>query len=400
MTLQERFLRHLCQTSPEPLGLEIARAQGPFLYTRDGRRYLDLIAGIGVANVGHGRPEILAAIQEQAQRYLHAMVYGEFILEPQVRYAAKLAEMLPGEIDNVFFANSGAEAVEGALKLARKSTGRRKVFSFEGCYHGDTFGAMSCQSEPVYRAPFEPCVPEIYALAWDDAGALQQIDEQTAGVIIEPVQAEGGVRVPESSFMHALQRRCREAGALLIFDEVMTGFGRTGKMFAAEHWQLAPDVMVLAKALGGGLPLGAFAARREVMQTLSHNPPLAHVTTFGGHPLSCAAGLAALDILISEKLPVAAERIGHRLYNGLLELQGKYGAIRDVRGKGCLIGIEFERAEWVPGIVRRCRDHGVIIGWTLYHSNILRMAPPLILKEEEITLALGVFENALQAELA
>jgi len=393
------FFRHVCQTSPEPLGLEVVRAEGAYLFTADGRKYLDLISGIGVANIGHGRPEVLHAIEEQARAYLHPMVYGELIMAPQVTYAHRLADLLPGDLDTIYFVNSGAEAVEGALKTARKFTGRAKIYSFHGCYHGDTFGAMTCQSERLFKFSFEPLVPEIESLPWNEVQALQRIDTGTAAVIIEPIQAEAGVRIPSADFMLALRQRCREVGALLIFDEVMTGFGRTGKLFAAEHWGIAPDIMVLAKALGGGLPLGAFAGTPEIMQTLSTDPPLCHVTTFGGNPLSCAAGLAALDVLLEHDLPAQARKIGTAFSRGLQDIAATTGIIDAVRNKGALIGVDFVSPAMTRLFVQRCLDEGVIVGWTLFYSNILRMAPPLILSDAEIAAALDRMQS-IAAELA
>ncbi len=396
MSLGEDFRKYVCQTSDSPMGLEISEARGPWLYTSDGDRWLDLISGIGVVNIGHGRDEVLAAIQAQAERYLHTMVYGEFIMEPQVAYARALAQVLPGDIDNIFFTNSGTEAVEGAIKLARKFTGRQDILSFDDCYHGDTMGSLSCQSSDVYRRPFEPLVPGFSSLPWNDVRALEAITDRTAGVIIEPVQGEAGVRIPDDEFMQTLRRRTRETGALLIFDEVMTGFGRTGKLFAAEHWQIEPDIMVLAKALGGGLPLGAFAAPAAISRTLAQNPPLSHVTTFGGNPLCCAAGHASLRIILSEGLPNRAQQIGARFVCELNDLARSFPALQVVRGLGCLIGIDFPDAGRTRRFVEACARERVIVGWTLHHSNVLRMAPPLVLTEDEITYALQVMRHALE----
>ncbi|KAA3652718.1 MAG: aspartate aminotransferase family protein [Calditrichaeota bacterium] len=388
MNLLNEFKKYVCQTSPEPLGLEIARAEGPYLITSSGEKYLDLISGIGVASIGHGRQAVLDAIQKQASLYLHPMVYGEVVQEQQVLYAKKLADILPGPISNVFFTNSGTEAVEGALKTTRKYTGRQEIFSFSGCYHGDTFGSLSLQAESMYREPFEPVVPQIFHLPWNDVNALERISELTAAVIIEPIQAEGGIRVPTGDFMHALRHRCTQTGALLVADEVMTGFGRTGRMFATEHFGLAPDLIVLAKALGGGMPLGAFAGPQDIMKTLSENPPLAHVTTFGGHPVSCAAGLAALEILIQENLSERARKIGERINYHLNPWVGKNKILKEVRGRGCLIGLVFKDAATTKKVVEKCRENKMIIGWTLYHSTIIRMAPPFILTDAQIDAAM------------
>lgn len=388
MTLFDEFKKYICQTSDSPLGLEIAGAQGPYLISRSGEKYLDLIAGIGVANIGHGRPEVLTAITRQAEAFLHPMVYGEVVQEIQVRYARKLAEVLPGEIDNIFFANSGAEAIEGAMKTARKFTGRQEILSFDHCYHGDTFGALSLQAEPRYREPFEPVLPKVNYLPWNEIDGLSGITEQTAGVIIEPVQGEGGIRIPSVEFMQALQQQCREKGALLIADEVMTGFGRTGKLFAVEHFKVEPDIIVLAKALGGGMPMGAFAGSRKLMRTLSENPPLAHVTTFGGHPVCCAAGMASLEIILQENLSDRANKIGNRFIEGLGRILNKSTKITGVHGLGCFIGVVFKNEKMTRDFVEACLDGKIIVGWTLHHSNILRMAPPLILSDSEIDFAL------------
>ena len=394
--LRELFRRHVCQTSPMPMGLEIVAAHGARLTTAEGEDYLDLLAGIGVVNIGHGRREIVEAIEHQAKKYLHAMVYGEMILEPQVEYARELCRVLPGPIDCVYFTNSGTEAVEGALKTARKYTGRPRILSFEGCYHGDTMGALSLQSDPRYRKPYEPLLPAVQSLPWNTMEALDAVDRETAAVIIEPIQGEGGVRIPDDDFMLSLRRRCSQTGALLIMDEVMTGFARTGRMFACEHWNVVPDLLVMAKAVGGGLPLGAFAGPRRIMSTLSDNPPLAHVTTFGGHPLSCASGLASLKIIVQEDLCRRAALTGENLLKGLRELQTRHPCIREVRGKGCLLAIEFHRSADCRAFVSRCMERKLITGWTLFRDDVVRLAPPLILTDEDIDLILERFHDSLR----
>lgn len=420
--------------------MEIERAEGIYLFARDGKRYIDFISGIGVANIGHQHPKVLAAIHRQLERHLHVMVYGEYVQESQVAYARRLAELAPVREGAVFFCNSGTEAIEGALKTARKFTGRKKYIAFEGGYHGDTYGALSAMSSENYRAPFLPLLPEFEFLPFDDLDSLSRIDEHVAGVLIEPVQGEGGVRIPSPEFLPALRKRCDEAGALLIFDEVMTGFGRTGKLFACEHWRspdsealhqsilnvipeesfyndkislqsekrffqndmsvskgvqcVQPDILCLAKALGGGLPLGAFIGRREIMQTLSENPPLAHVTTFGGHPLSCAAGLAALEVLLEENLIARSATLGEFFLNRLRALAQAQPAIREVRGLGCFFAIEFHTPEATQQFVRRCREHGLIIGWTLHHGTIVRAAPPLCMTDAQAEEAWQIIKSA------
>ena len=391
--LRTAFFRHVCQTSPEPLGLVVARAAGATVWDAHGRAYLDLLSGIGVANVGHCHPDVVRAVQEQAARYLHVMVYGEAIQAPQVELARQLAALTPGDLDVVFFTNSGAEAVEGALKTARKFTGRRGFIAFNGSFHGDTFGALSVGGNPVYRRPFEPLLSDVRFLSFDDVNAVAQIDNSTAAVIVEPIQGEGGVRVPHDEFLPALRRRCTEVGALLIFDEVITGFGRSGRVFACEHWAVTPDILVVAKALGGGMPLGAFIGRRALMETLSHDPPLAHVTTFGGHPVSCAAGLAALNVLVREQLAARAARLGEQWRAHLSQHLGE--RLRDVRGKGLLIGLEFVDADATQRFARACFARGLIVNWTLHRDTVIRLAPPLVITDEESQSALARLSESL-----
>ncbi|NUO80876.1 aspartate aminotransferase family protein [candidate division KSB1 bacterium] len=391
------FLTYLCQTSPEPLALEIERAEGIYLYTKDGRRYVDFISGIGVANIGHGHPAVRAAIVQQLAKHLHVMVYGEYVQEAQVKFAKRLCELAPIDDGVVFFCNSGAEAIEGALKTARKFTGRTKYVAFEGGYHGDTFGALSAMSSAYYRKPFEPLLGEFEFFPFDDLNALQRIDDSVAAVLFEPVQGEAGVRVPSQNFLSALRERCNAVGALMIADEVMTGFGRTGKLFACEHWNVRPDIMCLAKALGGGLPLGAFIGRREIMQTLSQNPPLAHVTTFGGHPLSCAAGLAALEVLFEEKMIERSARNGEQFLSRLRQELHEHKAVKEVRGLGSFFAIEFQNEHATQQFVQNCRAAGLIIGWTLHRTTVVRAAPPLCMNGEEVQDALAIIYEAMKA---
>ena len=393
--LRAAFFRYVCQTSPEPLGIVVDRAAGATVWDTQGHVYLDLLSGIGVANVGHSHPEVVRAVQEQAARYLHVLVYGEAIEAPQVELARRLAAQTPADLDVTFFTNSGAEAVEGALKTARKFTGRSGFVAFDGGFHGDTLGALSVGGNPVYRRPFEPLLPSVRFLPFDDPAAFAAIDESVAAVIVEPIQGEGGVRIPHDEFLPALRRRCTDAGALLIFDEVITGFGRTGRLFACEHWNVVPDLLVLAKALGGGMPLGAFVGRREIMATLSHDPPLAHVTTFGGHPVSCAAGLAALNALVREQLPARAAHMGEQWRLHLAERIGE--RLRAVRGKGLLIGLEFADAQTTQRFARACFARGLIVNWTLHRDTVIRLAPPLIISDDESQRALAQLSAALQS---
>lgn len=393
--LRRAFLRYVCQTSDAPLGLVVARAAGASVWDADGREYLDLLSGIGVAGVGHCNPEVVAAVRAQAERYLHVMVYGESVQEPQVRLAERLAALAPGDLSVTYFCNSGAEAIEGAIKLARKATGRAGLVAFRGGYHGDTVGALSLCDNASYRAPFEPLLADVTFLPFDEVAPLARIDAGTAAVVVEPIQGEGGVRVPSAAFLPALRARCDAVGALLVCDEVMTGMGRTGAWFATQHWGVTPDVLVLAKALGGGLPLGAFVGSPALMATLSHDPPLAHVTTFGGHPLSCAAGLAALAFAERERLPARAAALGEAWRARLAASIGP--VLRAVRGRGLLIGLELATAEQTQAFCRDAFARGLILNWTLHRDTVVRLAPPLIISADDGERALSAIEAALHA---
>jgi acetylornithine/N-succinyldiaminopimelate aminotransferase len=395
--LREGFLRHVAQTSTAPIGLEIVRAEGSWLYTADGRRYLDLIAGIGVSALGHGHPAVLDAIAAQAKRHLHVMVYGEYIIEAQVRMAERLAALLPDPLKRIYFTNSGAEAIEGALKTARKRTRRERFVAFEGAYHGDTMAALALMGNASFRAPFEPLPGPVTRLSYGDMAGLEAIDSSVAAVIIEPVQAEAGVRIPPRGYMQALRERCDRTGALLIYDEVLTGMGRTGRLFAMEHFDVVPDLVVMAKALGGGLPLGAFCGSAELIGELSHDPPLGHITTFGGHPLSCAAGLAMLDVIVTERLWKHADTIGQELARGLRVLGPE---IADIRGIGALVGIEFPNSGSAQAFVRESLARGIIINWTLNSERVVRLAPPLTISAAEVSFALRMMGEALEAARA
>jgi acetylornithine/N-succinyldiaminopimelate aminotransferase len=393
--LAEAFRRHLAQTSAAPLGLAVAHASGSWVIDRQGRRYLDLLAGMGVANVGHSHPAVLRACAAQLRRYLHVMVYGEYVLEPQVRLAKRLTELAGAPLDVAYFTSSGAEAIEGALKTARKFTGRPGLVAFDLGFHGDTMGALSIGGNPRYRDPFLPLLPNVTILPWNDRRALTTIDRGVAAAVIEPVQAEGGVRIADPAFLRALRARCSEMGTLLIFDEVVTGLGRTGALFAFQDAGVRPDLLVLAKALGGGLPLGAFIGPRRMLATLAKRPPLAHVTTFGGHPLSCAAGLAALEVVVTRDLPARARVRGAELLRGLERLH--HPTVRAVRGRGLLLAIELGSARAARRFAARCLARGLILNWTLHQDTVIRLAPPLTITRAEIAHALGIMDAALSA---
>jgi acetylornithine/succinyldiaminopimelate/putrescine aminotransferase len=376
------------------MGLEVDRAEGCWITDRSGKKFLDFISGIGVANLGHAHPAVVKAVSDQAGRYLHVMVYGEFIQEPQVHLAERLAQVVPRPLSVTYFTNSGTEANEGALKTAKKYTKRKKLIAFKGGFHGDSQGSLSVTGREVYQKPFRPLLPDVSFLPFNRLTSLMAIDRRTAAVIVEPIQGEGGVNLPNDDFLPALRKRCDETGALLIFDEVMTGMGRTGQLFASQYWNVVPDILVLAKALGGGMPLGAFIGRPDIMRTLSENPPLSHVTTFGGHPVCCAAGLAALDFLIENKLPERGERIGQYLMNRLKKLS-EIGGVKDVRGMGLLIGLELKTANLTERFVKNCRDAGLILGWTLHSNTVVRLAPPLVISEQEVDQGIKIMQEAL-----
>jgi acetylornithine/succinyldiaminopimelate/putrescine aminotransferase len=384
--LLSAFHAHVAPTSLTPMGMSVSSARGSTIRDSHGNEHMDLLAGIGVAALGHGNRAVLAAVEEQLHRYLHVMVYGEFVLEKQVALAQRLTSLLPDPLDSVYFTNSGTEAVEGALKLTRRATRRSRVLSFDGAFHGDTLGSVSVGGNPVYREPFQPLLPEVGFLGFNDHDCLDAIDDSVAAVIVEPVQAEAGVILPQPGFLGELRRRCTEAGALLIFDEVITGFGRTGSLFALERIDgeaVVPDVLVLAKALGGGLPLGAFIASKKLLKTFAVDPPLGHVTTFGGHPLSCAAGLASLAEIERMELPARAERVGALFEEKLAQRLPEPFRV-EIRRAGLLVGIEMESPERVERFTAECRAEGLILGWTLHDDKVVRIAPPLIITEAEI----------------
>ncbi len=390
--LFDDFRRYLCPTSAEPLGLVIERAEGCFLYTPDGRRILDFVSGIAVSNVGHGCREVVRAITAQVQQHLHVMVYGEVVQEAQVALAKRLAEIAPGDLSMTFFGNSGAEAIEGALKLCRRATGRARIIAFEGAYHGDTLGALSIMGEPRYQKPFAPLLPEVDLLPFDRLEALHAVDERVAGVVVEPIQGEAGIRVPGPDFLSMLSARCREVGALFVLDEVQTGIGRSGRWFACEHWGVIPDCLVVAKAVGGGMPLGAFIARSELMRTLCADPPFAHVTTTGGHPVSCAAGLAALHVIEEQKLLENAENMGRYLRNAISDLAG----VKEVRGLGLLLGVVLENPSLTRTVLGLALEQDLLVGDFLNADGVIRIAPPLIVSRDLCDHAIEILAESLK----
>ena len=392
--LRKAFLAHVGQTSPSPMMIEVERAEGVFFYTPEGKPYYDLVAGVSVSNVGHANPAVVKAVQDQAARYMHVMVYGEMVERPQVEFATRIAELLPGDIDSVYFLSSGAEAVEGALKLAKRYTARREIISMRRAYHGSTHGAMSLMGSPEgeeWKGAFRPLMPDVRSIEFNDFEALNEITERTACVIAEPVQGEAGVRPPKEGYLEALRKRCDEVGALLIFDEIQTGFGRTGAVFASLKYGVTPDIVCMAKSLGGGMPLGAFAARREVMNSLTHNPVLGHITTFGGHPVCCAAGLAALNYLEENRIIEQVESKG-ALYETLL---ADHPAVREIRRSGLLLAVELGSSERMFRMMELFAERGIMSDWFLFCDTAFRISPPLVISEEEIRDSARIIRESL-----
>ncbi len=388
--LRAAFFSHLAQTGPAPLALDIVSAEGCHLTDRSGRRYLDLVAGLAVNNTGHRHPKVVEAIKQQADRYLHVIPYGEFVQEPQVRFAERLASLLPPSLDRVYFVNSGTEAVEASLKLAKRVTGRTRLIGCRKSYHGSTHGSLSLTDNEEKKYRNRPLLPDVDHITFNDPGELSRITGQVAAVVVEPIQGDAGVHVPDESWMRALRERCDRTGALLVFDEIQTGFGRTGKLFAFEHFGVVPDILVLGKALGGGLPMGAFISSRERLHRLTHDPVLGHITTFGGHPVACAAGLAALNALVDERMIGNAARMG-TLFKDLLA----HPRILEVRGMGLMLAVELGDADLVQRVVRGCLKNGVLGFWFLSCPTAFRIAPPLCITEQQVRSGCAAIRAAL-----
>lgn len=374
--------------------IEVERAEGTFFYTPEGKRYFDLVAGVSVSNVGHANPEVIRAVQEQAADYMHVMVYGEMVERPQVEYARLIAELLPGQLDCVYFVNSGAEAVEVALKLAKRYTGRTELISMRRAYHGSTHGAMSMMGTPEgeeWKAEFRPLLPDVKSIRFNSFDDLKDITERTAGVLCEVVQGEAGVRLPNPAWLRALRARCTEVGALLIFDEIQTGMGRTGAMFASTKYDITPDVVCLAKAFGGGMPLGGVAANRQILNSFTHNPCLGHITTFGGHPVCCAAGLAALKYLIDNNIVESVEHKGAIFEERL----SKHPRVLEIRRSGLLLALELGEAEYLYRLMEIFKEEGIMSDWFLYCDTAFRISPPLTITEAEIEECCTIIERSL-----
>ena len=391
---RQLFLQHLAQTSPSPIGIEMVKAEGIYLFDVDGKKYFDAISGYSVANIGHGNYKVIEAVKHQAQQYMHLIVYGEFIQQPQVLYAHLLSQHLPQHLNCVYFTNSGAEAVEGALKLAKRATNRSKIISFNKSYHGSTQGALSVLGSEYWRNAFRPLLPDIFHVDFGSEEAINLIDDKTACVIIEIVQAEAGIIVPQKEWLQKIRKQCNEKNALLIVDEVQSGFGRTGSLWAFQQFEIMPDVLLLGKALGGGMPLGAFIADKNLMQQFTYQPALGHITTFGGHPVSCAAGKAAFEFLLNEKLIDAVKQ-----KEKILQTQIHHPKIINKRTCGLWAAIEFDSFETNIKVIQRCIKNGLITDWFLFADNCMRIAPPLIITQKNLIELCNIINQSINEAL-
>jgi putrescine aminotransferase len=391
MNNRQLFLSHLAQTTDFPLLIEVEKAEGIYLYGPKGEKYIDLISGIGVSNVGHRHPKVLNAIQTQLDKYLHLMVYGEYVQTPQTLLAKALCDTLPSHLDNVYLVNSGSEAIEGALKLAKRYTNRRELISCVDAYHGSSHGSLSVGGNEVFKRAYRPLLPGIKHIFYGSFSDLEKITPETAAVVIETIQGEAGIRVACREYFQALRKRCDETGTLLILDEIQAGFGRTGKFWAFEHYDIVPDMVVCAKGMGGGMPIGAFIANKEVMGAFKNNPLLGHITTFGGHPVSAAASLATIKILLEENLINQVEAKANLFKNLLI-----HPKIKGFRNKGLMMAVEFESFEVLKPIIDRAIEMGVITDWFLFCDDSMRIAPPLIISEEQIQEACLIILKAIE----
>ena len=388
--MRQLFLNHVAQTSDSPLGLEIIGGQGIYLEDAAGKKYIDLICGIGPSILGHSYQPIVKAVQDQAAAFMHTLVYGEMILSPQVKLAQLLVQQLPSSLNNVYFTSTGTEATEGAMKLAKRFTGRKEIVSFRQAYHGSTQGALSLMSDPYFRGPFHPLLPEIKHLRFPEIEDLEMITTQTAAVFIETIRAESGIHKPSIAYMQALRKRCTDVGALLVLDEIQAAYGRTGHLFAFQAYDIVPDILLLGKGFGGGMPLAAFIADQSVMKTLSYEPVLGHITTYGGHPVSCAAGLATLQALLTEDF-IAIVPAKEQLFLDRL----KHPLIREVRSAGLWLGVSFDTWDQVKALIRCCLQRGLITDWFLFNDTSIRICPPLNISADEIQLACDILLDSM-----
>lgn len=390
LTQRQLFLQHIAQTSDAPLAIEIKNGQGVYLYDITEKKYLDLISGIGVSALGHCHPKIVEAIQQQATKYTHTMVYGEYIQSPQVQLAKTLTELLPENLASVYFTNSGTEATEGAMKLAKRYTGRTEILSCIHSYHGSTQGALSLNGDEYFKSNYRPLLPDTRQIRYNNLEDIALITTKTAAIFLEPVQAEAGVIVPDKNYLQAVRKRCDETGTLLVFDEIQTGCGRTGNLFRFQTEHVIPDILLVGKAFGGGLPLAAFISSNSIMQVLQHNPVLGHITTFGGNALCCAAGLASLQEILTQKLYFEVDQKA-QLFIALLQ----HPAIQKINNCGLLMAVYLDSFEQLWKVIQECLHQGLITDWFLFANNCMRIAPPLIISEEEIRASCAIILSAL-----
>jgi acetylornithine/N-succinyldiaminopimelate aminotransferase len=393
MSRKDDFIQLLGQTNQHPFLIDVDRAEGIYIYDKTGKPYIDMISGVAVNNIGHRHPKVVSAIHQQVDQYLHVMVYGEYIQDAPLNLAKRLTSSLPDALNAVYMVNSGTEANEAALKLAKRVTGRTELVSFRGSYHGSTHGSLSVSGNEVKKQKYRPLLPDVRFLRFNEINDLQQITEKTAGVIIETVQGDAGVRVPSVTFLHALRNRCTEVGAQLIFDEIQCGLGRTGRNFAFEHFDVVPDILTLGKALGGGMPVGALISSREKLWTFTHSPVLGHITTFGGHPVICAAANAFMEVLTTEIDYAEVERLG-QLLEDLISQDKEIMAVRRI---GMLFAFDMASSERVQRVVDRCLENGLISFWFLSHPYSFRLSPPLNISEEQIRKAGKIICEAIEA---
>lgn len=389
-TNRQLFLQHVGQTSPTPIGLEIKEAKGIYLYDTNGKKYIDLVSGVSVSNLGHNHPVIVEAVKNQSEKYMHLMVYGEYIEAPQVQYAKKLIDLLPSQLNALYYVNSGSEAIEAALKLAKRYTNRSEIISFHNAYHGSTHGALSIGDESLKNA-YRPLLPMVRILDFNAEEQLKQISTRTACVVVEPIQAEGGCILPQNDFLKKLHTRCKEVGALLIFDEIQMGFGRTGTLFAFEHYGIVPDILCIAKAMGGGMPIGGIVSDKKILDAFTHNPMLGHITTFGGHPVSAATALASLNILLDENLLEEVHAKGQRFVDALKNLP----QIKEIRSKGLFIAVELATETDLERYMKKGLELGIINDPFLFYPRTFRITPPLNITWDEIEESISLIKKAL-----
>ncbi|HCI70075.1 MAG TPA: aspartate aminotransferase family protein [Balneola sp.] len=382
----------IAQTSDTPMALEISNAEGCYINTVSGESYLDFISGIAVSSLGHKHPKVISALHEQIDKHLHVMVYGEFVQKPQIEFAQLLLEQLPASMEQIYLVNSGTEATQGALKLAKKYTQRTKLVAFKNSYHGDTHGSLSVTGRDVYRDPYLPLLPDVHFSEFNSERVLDLIDTKTAAVILEPIQGEGGIIPAEKKWLRSIRKRCNECGVLLIFDEIQSGFGRSGKLFAFEQYEVIPDILCIAKAMGGGMPIGGFVSSTKIFQSFKFDPPLNHVTTFGGHPVSCAAAYANLKELLSGNYLQRASEI-EQIVKSTLKSRG----IVEVRGVGAMLGLEMENRDVTEYVVNYCFKKGILLGWTLHSNTLIRLAPPLIITTEQLKFVLETILESIES---